>query len=168
MAKVTLTDVQNVAVRKVIGCLLVAGNLNHTVKALTPEESTSLHELLQAQILHGLNPDLGFEDPRFTEADKKQMLDLKEEEVRDCLREVAHDMLMDEELVELIGYCDDDCDQTAKLLVAIHDGDCCIMDFESGEHEEHETAAAFMRRMQLVDEAGEITDLGKEYMGRWS
>lgn len=102
----------------------------------------------------------------FTDAERRDMVIMMEEEVRGSLNEYATEILDDHELVDLIAYVDDDPEETVDMLKAIIDCNAGMDDYESGEHESHVTQASFMRRFKLVDSVGDVTPLGREYMGR--
>lgn len=103
-------------------------------------------------------------DP-FTEEDRANMLDMVMEEVRDSVKSFAEDSLDDiTDIAELVSYADMDPQVTAELLNYIFIDHCCIEDYESGEHQQHVDAAAFMRRMGLVNAEGSLTEVGHRYL----
>lgn len=96
------------------------------------------------------------------------MIELKSDEIRDCIRDYARQELDGESLMDLMAYIDPDIEVTVQLLQAIRDGHACMDDYESGEFGHHATSATHMKRFKLVDESGDkLTEFGEQYLGEY-
>ncbi len=108
----------------------------------------------------------------FTEEEQNTMVEMVMDEIRDCVKNLAHEQLENEPLIELLGYVDNDPEVTVGCLKALEQGNASMEDYESGEHPEHELAARHMKRFDLVVQAPEecwnLTPLGWEYIERYS
>lgn len=103
----------------------------------------------------------------FTEEERKGMVLMMEEEIRDSVNEIALETLNEmghEDHMELIAYGDDDPGTTAELLAAILDMNAGMDDYRSGDHEDHVKRAEYMTRMGLVDEEDRVTPMGRKYV----
>ena len=103
----------------------------------------------------------------FTDEDRKLMLIVMTEEIRDSAKAFAEEVLDAEPLVDLVAYADEDPGTTHDMLKAIIDHNAGMDDYRSGEHEDHVSHAAFMDRMGLVDSVGDVTPLGRQYIERF-
>lgn len=127
-------------------------------------ELTLIDELKKIFEAQELTEPLWRKEP-FTDEDRKNMLDMMMEEVRDSVKSFAEDSLDQiTDIAELVSYADMDPQVTAELLNYIFIDHCCIEDYESGEHQQHVDAAAFMRRMGLVNVEGSLTEVGHRYL----
>lgn len=104
---------------------------------------------------------------RFNDEERKLMLSMMTEEIRDSAEAFAEEVLDAEPLVDLIAYADEDAGTTHDMLKAILDHNAGMDDYKSGEHEDHVSHAAFMERHGLVDSVGDVTPLGREYIERF-
>lgn len=101
----------------------------------------------------------------FTDVDRANILDMMESEISDDVGTIAQEALDDiTDMAELVSYADIDPRETAILLECLVEEHTCIEDYESGENPSHEQAAAFMRRMGLIDSDGKPTPLGIKYL----
>lgn len=104
----------------------------------------------------------------FTVDEQNRMVEMMIEEVRDSAKAHAHDMLNGEELIELIGYVDNDPEDTCRVL--LHWGNAveleelkANMGAAGVDIEDH---VKYALRFALLDERG-VTERGREYMNRW-
>jgi hypothetical protein len=89
----------------------------------------------------------------FTPDEQNSMVILQMEEIRECLKDNAHEMLDELSLPECIVLVMDEGELNVltECLVALNHGNVCIEDLES-EHPEHIQAVKDMRRFGLIDE----------------
>lgn len=113
------------------------------------------------------NPEL------FTDEERETMMEVTMEEVTDCKKEIARDMLDNEELVQLILYVDDDIEVTCELLLEIAIGSRTMAELEiarnPNEVNPFNKALDFIKRFKLVesdDVSNRLTELGEEYFNR--
>lgn len=104
----------------------------------------------------------------FTEEEQNRMVEMMMEEVCDSAKDHAHDMLNGEELIELIGYADNDPEDTCRVL--LHWGNAIELEELKAnmgavgvDIEDH---VKYALRFALLDERG-VTERGREYMSRW-
>lgn len=104
----------------------------------------------------------------FTEQDRTNMKEVQEEEIRDCIKELAADRLSRiDDHVELVSFADEDPSVTAQLL---HD-----IEHELPISTQYEVQLAFVERMKLVSredtEHGiyilHLTDYGRKYLDEY-
>jgi hypothetical protein len=101
----------------------------------------------------------------FTDTDRANMIDMMMDEIRDSVKTVAQETLDGiADICELISYADEDPQVTSELLGCLDTDHICFEDLTSGEWPHHAHAAAFMKRVGLVDEEGGVSDIGVKYL----
>lgn len=101
----------------------------------------------------------------FTDTDRANMLDMMMDEIRDSVKTVAQEALDGiADICELISYADEDPQVTSELLGYIASDRICLQDLTSGDWPPHAHAAAFMKRVGLVDAEGGVSDIGRKYL----
>lgn len=103
----------------------------------------------------------------FTAEEQDNMVTAAEEEIRDCLKDMAQQQLDGEELVDLIAYLDADTEVLADCLQAIKDGKASLEDYQSGEHADHMEAYHTMKRFHMVDPGNRLSKFGQEVLDRY-
>lgn len=126
------------------------------------------HITSELTVLPGDRPTPLWRSELFTEEEQDRMVEMMIEEVRDSAKGYAHDMLNGEELIELIGYADNDPEDTCRVL--LHWGNAieleelkASMGAGGVDIEDH---VKYALRFALLDERG-VTERGREYMSRW-
>lgn len=114
------------------------------------------------------------DNPIFTNADRNTIVQVVMEEIQDCVKDLAHQQIADEPLVELIGYaCEDSCEMASMLSKFIGTVDVEPVDGEFLRlHDDDDNYAGqleWAKRMKLLNACeDDVTDLGREFISRWS
>jgi len=104
----------------------------------------------------------------FTVDEQNRMVEMMIEEVQDSAKEYAHEELNDADLVELIGYSDEDPEKTCVVLENWgSEVELAKLRREfTTEGVDLDDVVKFAERMQLLV-MGLVTPLGREYMECW-
>lgn len=135
-------------------------------KLFDPVEVMGLYKRLHVDRLESSKSALWL-SPTFTDAERTVFLEYKEEEIRDCVRDMAESQLDQADMCELIGYLVDDVSEMTLCLIAIRDGNADLSDYMSGEHQEHETIARWMQRFQMLKPDGSLTQLAHDFIDQF-
>jgi hypothetical protein len=101
----------------------------------------------------------------FTDEDRKNMLDMMQDECRDSVKDIAQANLDNiDDMAELVSYADEDPQVTAELLHYMSIDHCDMDDYENSDAPQHVQAAKFMRRMGLVEGTATLTEVGRKYL----
>lgn len=111
--------------------------------------------------------------PMFTDEDRELIVERVMDEVGDTsIKDLAHEQLDNEDLIETISYACGDPEEMAQILDSLGTQD----DQVSGEfmriHDEDGELAIYLdfaKRMGLINEGEtEVTERGEEFRSRWS
>lgn len=132
------------------------GNLPHTDN-LFEFVADELSEL-PGSLIPGCNH---YNDSRFTDKDRDTIINMVMGEIADCsLKDLAHDQIAGEPLVELISYACDDPELLAQLLMGEDGSADGLTDDQINE------LHAFAMRMGLINDTEEVTKLGQAFIER--
>jgi hypothetical protein len=140
------------------------------IPAITQEEINSMLACFSLPITDEDPGDPLWKKEPFTELDRANMMDMMQDEIRDCVKEIAEERLdSTDDPVELVSYADEDPQKTAEFLQAVQDGPERV-DFEDTP----QSIQQFAYRMDLVttvptracgdDFAYALTELGRRYL----
>jgi len=135
-------------------------------KLFDPVATMDLYKRLHIERVEASKPALWL-SPTFTDAERTIFLEYKEEEIRDCVKEMAESQLDQTDMCELIGYLVDDVTEMTMCLIAIRDGNADLSDYMSGEHKEHEIVAGWINRFKMTNPDGSLTQLAHDFIDQF-
>lgn len=135
-------------------------------KLFDPVETMDLYKRLHIERVEASKPALWLSST-FTDAERSIFLEYKEEEIRDCVKDMAESQLDQADMPELIGYLVDDVTEMTVCLMAIRDGNADLSDYMSGEHESHKAVAGWINRFNMLKPDGSLTQLAHDFIGQF-
>lgn len=147
------------------------------ISTQSKHEHSSLIDFLQESLERGPMdvPVPAWQLPLFTDEDRETIVQLVMDEIGDAsIKDLAHQHLEDEDLIECIGYAYpfEDPEHLATMLQSIIDEDYVngeFLRFHDDDGDNLTGQVEFAKRMGLIDEAEEaVTERGREFIARFS
>lgn len=121
------------------------------------------------------NSEPAWQLPLFTDEDRETIVQMVMDEIGDAsIKDLAHQHLEDEDLIECIGYAYpfEDPEHLATMLQSIIDEDYVngeFLRFHDDDGDNLTGQVEFAKRMGLIDEAEEVvTERGLEFIARFA